>query len=139
MKLSALTTICLLAFITGAFAGNLEPTAAPGATMKTLDEVEPCAPISQADIPLNISTPGSYYLTENIVTTGTYVYGIYTGTGCTLNNNTSYANGYSATGTVYGIYIGSYSIADHNTAYNNYGVNMNSGKTGCVYDNNVSP
>ena len=34
--------------------------------MKTLAEVEPRTAISQADIPLTISQPGSYYLAGNI-------------------------------------------------------------------------
>lgn len=44
--------------------GSIEPT------MKTLTEVEPRTAIHVADLPLTISSPGSYYLAESITTLG---------------------------------------------------------------------
>lgn len=47
--------------------GPLTPPGAPAPTMKTLDQVEPRTPIT--NLPLTISSPGSYYLVSNL--TGT--------------------------------------------------------------------
>ncbi|HXC36716.1 MAG TPA: hypothetical protein VNV43_12625 [Candidatus Acidoferrales bacterium] len=44
--------------------GALTPPGPPGATMLTLSQVEPRTPISS--LPLNITQPGSYYLTTNL-------------------------------------------------------------------------
>jgi parallel beta-helix repeat protein len=55
------------------WAGSLNPPAAPGATMKTMTEVEPRIAISADNTPGDpnntyiISQPGSYYLTGNFV------------------------------------------------------------------------
>lgn len=49
-----------------AFAGSLNPPAAPAATMKTLGEIEPRIPLGQSDFPKTITESGSYYLTGNI-------------------------------------------------------------------------
>lgn len=48
----------------GAWGGPLDPPAAPGSTMKTLEQVEPRTPISS--VPYTISQPGSYYLTGDL-------------------------------------------------------------------------
>ncbi len=58
---------CLVTF--SAFAtlaqGNLTPLAAPAPSMKSLDQIEPRVPISA--LPYTISTPGSYYITTNLL------------------------------------------------------------------------
>ena len=57
-----------LAFVLspGIYAGDLEPTAAPSPTMKTLGEVEPRIPIHASDMPLTITEFKSYYLVEDV-------------------------------------------------------------------------
>ena len=52
-------------------AGPLDPPAGPvESTHKTLTQVEPRIPIGQADVPFEIISTGSYYLTEDLLTTG---------------------------------------------------------------------
>jgi len=57
-------------------ADTLNPTAPPGNTMKTLQEVQPRRPLGQADFPLTITQAGSYYLTENITITDPNTHGM---------------------------------------------------------------
>lgn len=67
-----LAAASLLAAAAPALAGPITPPGGPVApSMKTLDQVEPRRPIRAADIPLIISQPGNYYLTENITTATT--------------------------------------------------------------------
>ena len=62
----------LVAFSVIGYAGDLEPSAPPGSTMKTLDEVEPRIAIGVNTTPgdannlYKITSPGSYYLTSNV-------------------------------------------------------------------------
>ncbi len=68
MSLLALASLVL--FSLGGYAGKLEPSAPPGPTMKTLNEVEPRMAVQSLSGDANslyvISQPGSYYLTGNI-------------------------------------------------------------------------
>jgi len=67
---SLLALAGLAVFSLFAVGGSLQPSAPPGPTMKTLDEVEPRIPITQDDIPLTITDSGSYYLTDDLTSAG---------------------------------------------------------------------
>jgi hypothetical protein len=47
-------------------AGDMEPPGSPASTMKTLEQVEPRTPIHNSDLPMTITSSGSYYLAEDI-------------------------------------------------------------------------
>ncbi len=70
--------------------------------MKTLDEVEPRIPITQADIPLTITQKGSYYFTANLTAAATAIT-------VEVNDVTIDLMGYSltgpGTGTTFGIHM----------------------------------
>lgn len=66
LVLILITGLAILATLaSSAFGGPLDPPAPPGATMKTLQQVEPRTPISS--VPFTITESGSYYFTNNII------------------------------------------------------------------------
>ena len=72
VSLLVLAALCVFSLF--AVAGNLEPSAPPGPTMKTLDEVQPGMPISS--IPYTIVESGYYYLTSSVQNSSGMFHGI---------------------------------------------------------------
>jgi hypothetical protein len=79
--------------------GSLTPSGPPGATMLTLSQVEPRTPVDAVHTPGNsttqflITSPGSYYLTTNVVGTNSEQ-----GIEISANNVTLDLNGFSVVG-----------------------------------------
>ena len=72
MKIPRLiSTVLLPVFFTSTNAlsqGSLLPSGGPAPTMKSLDQIEPRAPISS--LPHTITASGSYYVVSNLVSSG---------------------------------------------------------------------
>jgi hypothetical protein len=67
-KIVMIAVISVISVVNGLAQGPLTPPGAPGATMKTLDQVEPRIPIDA--LPFVIAEAGSYYLVSNLTSTG---------------------------------------------------------------------
>jgi parallel beta-helix repeat protein len=89
-KTTPVMMLCLISATTFG-QGSLTPLGAPSPSMKTLQEVEPRTPISEAGY--TIDTSGSYYLTTNLIASS-YLSGIT----ITADNVTVDLNGFSIMG-----------------------------------------
>lgn len=106
---SALGLAGLLVLSLFAIAGNLQPSAPPAPTMKTLDEVEPRIPIQSLSGDANavhvIDQPGSYYFTGDVNVSATDMNGILVEVDDVTIDLMGYTLKGSGLGTGSGIYI----------------------------------
>ena len=71
MRRTMLATVIVLGLAAVCFSIQAEPEPAPpGQNVKGLQHFDSCTPIYATDLPLTISTPGSYCLAENITQAG---------------------------------------------------------------------
>ena len=69
-KAMAIGPLVLAGIFLVARAGEMDPSGAPSPTVTAIDETDPRIPIRNGDLPLTISESGSYYLAEDVSTTG---------------------------------------------------------------------
>lgn len=91
-----LITLTFAAMVTQALAGPLTPPpGAPAPTNKTLNQVQPGVPLQDTGTTINITSPGFYYLTENVSSNSVGI--VISGPGVTLD-----LNGYTVIGNLSG-------------------------------------
>jgi parallel beta-helix repeat protein len=150
--------ICLVVAVIGlagipCYAGGLEPPVPPGTpTMKPLNELEPRRPIYPDMLPLTITESGSYYLAENIVTTGGGItvdttdvtidlngFALEGGTGVGINYTISGGRITVRNGTVsgwasHGISVGFQALVENVLVRDNGGIGINTEGSSRVFD-----
>lgn len=96
MPTRTIAAIAAAAATHAALAGPLTPPpGAPAPTNKTLSQVQPGVPLEDTGTTINIASPGFYYLTENVSSTGVGI--VIQSTGVTLD-----LNGYTVIGNLSG-------------------------------------
>lgn len=142
---AAIAALCAFAatLTTTAHAGTLTPPpGAPASTNKTLQEVEPRTPLANTIGTITINQPGSYYLTDNLVSLDGIGINIQT-SGVTLDLNGHTLNGF-ATGNPahHGIWVSGVStglpvvIKNGNIrAFDGDGINIPNGNAAVVIEN----